>query len=141
MNVDLRVDVNFELDLKDDFIMNHDYDLYEFIGGDPTKAFYLGVFIKEWFELLEKEQKYLYSKQIRHNKDDLEKYQTQLAFWMNKKKGMDDDEAEVDLAELAEYILNNMFWDEETEDLDRVKMAFFFGQLLADESEKSKDNN
>lgn len=118
--------------------MNYDLDLYEFIGSDPVKAFYLGVNIKDWFQKLEKEQKYLYSKQVRHNKEDLEKYQNQVQFWLDKQH---DNEEEVNVCEMAEYVLNNMFWEEKTEELDRVKMAFFFGQLAQQANEESKDNN
>lgn len=122
--------------------MNYDWDLYEFIGSDPVKAFYLGIFIKEWFQKLEKEQKYLYSKQVRHNKEDLEKYENQMKFWINKHQGNASDEEEVDVYRLAEYVLNNMFWEEDTEELDKVKMAFFFGQLVEKQAnEESKDNN
>ena len=86
------------------------------------------VIISKWFQHLDKEQKYLYSKQVRHNKDDLEKYQTQIEFWTNKYVS---PEPETNIAMLAEYIINNMFWEEETEDLDKVKLAFFFGDIIA----------
>ena len=108
--------------------MNEDLTLYEFIDNDPVKAFYLGYNISKWFQHLDKKQKYLYSKQVRHNKDDLEKYQTQIEFWTNKYVS---PEPETNIAMLAEYIINNMFWEEETEDLDKVKLAFFFGDIIA----------
>lgn len=140
--ISLEVSEIFIQDLEDDFVMNNELDLYEFIGPDPVKAFYLGMFIKEWFEKLEKEQRYLYSKQVRHNKEDLEKYENQMKFWINKHQGDADEQAEVDVYQLAEYVLNNMFWEEDTEDLDRIKMAFFFGQLVERQAnEKSEDNN
>lgn len=136
--ISLEVTDIFIQDLEDDFVMNNDLDLYEFIASDPVKAFYLGVHIKDWFQNLEKEQKYLYSKQIRHNKEDLEKYQDQVQFWLNKQN---NDDVEVSICEMAEYVLNNMFWEEKTEELDRVKMAFFFGQLAQQANEESEDNN
>lgn len=123
--IDLTIDSRYTLDLKDDFMMNEELNLYEFIGNDPVKAFYLGLHIREWFDDLDKEQKYLYSKQIRHVKDDLDKYQKQFEFWSNKYSQED-----VDLVEFAEYVLNNMFWEEETEELDTIKMAFWFGSLI-----------
>ena len=47
----------------------------------------------------------------------------QIKFWTDKFPNK-----ETDLLCLSEYILNNMFWDEELEELDRVKIAIFFGQ-------------
>lgn len=137
MLISLEIDDCFVDDLQDDFLMNDKLNLYEFIGKDPTKAFYLGYNIKEWFNQLDKEQRYLYSKQIRHNKDDLEKYQSQIEFWTNKYSKED----EVDLAEMAEYILNNMFWDEQSEDSDRVKLAFFFGQMISQNTNRTKSED
>lgn len=125
--ISLSVDSRYIADLEDDFVMNEDLTLYEFIGNDPVKAFYLGYKITKWFEYLDKSQKYLYSKEARHNRDSLEKYQEQINFWTSKYKSS----GEVDLICLSEYIINNMFYDEETEDLDRVKLAFFFGDIIA----------
>lgn len=122
--IKLAVDPVYILDLKDDIAMNFTDDLYQFIDGDPVRAFHVGMNIKKWFEELEPKQQYLYSKQLRHNKDFLDRYMEQMKFWTDKFP----DEEETDLLCLSEYILNNMFWDEETEELDRVKMALFFGQ-------------
>ena len=124
--IKLAVDPVYILDLKDDIAMNFTDDLYQFIDGDPVKAFHVGMNIKKWFEELEPKQQYLYSKQLRHNKDFLDRYMEQIKFWTDKFP----DEKETDLLCLSEYILNNMFWDEETEELDRVKMALFFGQSV-----------
>lgn len=108
-------------------MVNEDLTLYEFIGKDPVRAFYLGYNLAKWFKDINRNQRYLYSKQTRHNKDDLEKYESQIEFWSRKfpKKG------EISMVELAEYIINNMFWEEKTEDIDRVKLAFFFGDTIA----------
>lgn len=124
--IKLAVSPIYILDLKDDITMNFTKDLYQFIDGDPVKAFHVGMNIKKWFEELEPKQQYLYSKQLRHNKDFLDRYMEQMKFWTDKFP----DEEETDLLCLSEYILNNMFWDEETEELDRVKMALFFGQSV-----------
>lgn len=126
--ISFAVDPRYTQDLEDDFVMNEDLTLYEFIDNDPVKAFYLGYNITRWFKYIDKKQKYLYSKQARHNKDDLEKYQSQIEFWSSKYESPDP---EVNMAALAEFIINNMFWEEETEDLDKVKMAFFFGDTIA----------
>lgn len=133
--IDLSVDTIYTLDLKDDFLMNEDKDLYQLIDKDPVRAFHLGINICDWLNLLESKQKFLYSKQIRHNRDELEKYMDQMKFWT--KKFSNDDE--VELVELSEYILNNMFWDKETEESDKVKMAFFFGQSLKAQIDKQNE--
>lgn len=125
--ISFAVDPRFVQDLEDDFMVNEDLTLYEFIGKDPVRAFYLGYNLAKWFKDINRNKRYLYSKQARHNKDDLEKYESQIEFWSRKfpKKG------EISMVELAEYIINNMFWEEKTEDIDRVKLAFFFGDTIA----------
>lgn len=134
--ISFAVDPRYTQDLEDDFVMNEDKTLYEFIGKDPVKAFYLGYNITRWFKYIDKKQKYLYSKQARHNKDDLEKYQSQIEFWSNKYKS---SEPEINMAALAEFIFNNMFWDEKTEDIDKVKLAFFFGDIIASKERTEKE--
>lgn len=131
--ISFAVDPRFIQDLEDDFMVNEDQTLYEFIGKDPIRAFYLGYNINKWFESIDKHQKYLYSKQARHNKDDLEKYQSQIQFWSEKYKSPDP---EINITSLAEFIINNMFWDEKTEDLDKIKLAFFFGNIIAAKEEE-----
>lgn len=133
--ITFAVDPRYTQDLEDDFIMNEDLTLYEFIGKDPVKAFYLGYNIYDWFEKIDKKQRYLYSKQARHNRDDLEKYQDQITFWSKRFP----EEGEVEMAKLAEYIINNMFWNEDTEDIDKVKLAFFFGNTIAMEQKKEEN--
>ena len=125
--ISFEVDSCYILDLKDDFIVNETLTLYEFIGKDPVKAFYLGININKWFKDIDMKQQYLYSKQARHNKDGIEKYFSQIDYWSKKFS----DQEEVDITELAEYIMNNMFWDKGTEDIDKIKLAFFFGNTIA----------
>lgn len=129
--INLNVDENYVFDLKDDFVMNYDWDLYEFIENDPVKAYYLGFHIKDWFEELEKEQQYLYSKQIRHNKEGLENYQKQTKFWIDRYP----EEGDVEVIDLYQFLLNNMFYDD---DEDIVKLAFFYGQLTYDQYAKQE---
>lgn len=129
--IDLTVTKDFIYDLKDDFTMNDKKDLYQFIDGDLVKAFYLGINIEDWFQDLPNEKKYLYSKQIRHNKDNLEKYQKQLEFWTNKFPSKTD---EIDLVDLSEYILNNMIYEDNS---DEINLAFSLGKLVNNESGKS----
>lgn len=129
--IDLTVTKDFIYDLKDDFTMNDKKDLYQFIDGDLVKAFYLGINIDDWFQDLPNEKKYLYSKQIRHNKDNLEKYQKQLEFWTSKFPSKTD---EIDLVDLSEYILNNMIYEDNS---DEINLAFSLGKLVNNESGKS----
>ena len=133
--ISFAVDPRFVQDLEDDFMVNEDLTLYEFIGKDPVRAFYLGHNISKWFKDIDRKQRYLYSKQARHNNDDLKKYQDQIEFWSKKFP----KEGEVSMAELAEFIINNMFWEEKTEDLDRVKLAFFFGDTIAKAQEQEEE--
>ena len=136
--ISFAVDPRFIQDLEDDFMVNETLTLYEFIGKDPVRAFYLGYNLEDWFKDINRKQRYLYSKQARHNKDDLEKYESQINYWMENFP----KEGEVPMAELAEYVMNNMIWEEETEDLDRVKLAFFFGDALstAEQQEEAENN-
>lgn len=137
--ISFAIDPRFIQDLEDDFMVNEDLTLYEFIGKDPVRAFYLGHNITKWFKDINRNQKYLYSKQARHNNDDLEKYQVQIEYWTKKFP----KEGEISMVELAEFIINNMFWEEKTEELDRVKLAFFFGDTIAkaqEQEEKAKDD-
>lgn len=134
--ISFAVDPRFIQDLEDDFMVNEDLTLYEFIGKDPVRAFYLGYNITKWFENIDRKQRYLYSKQARHNKDDLEKYKSQIEFWSNK---YNSPESEINTAALAEFIINNMFWDEKTEDMDKVKLAFFLGDTIAKTIEKEEE--
>ncbi len=133
--ISFAVDPRFIQDLEDDFMVNETLTLYEFVGKDPLRAFYLGYNIATWFKDITRNQRYLYSKQARHNKDDLQKYESQMEFWAKQfpKHG------EISMAELAEFIINNMIWNPATEDLDRVKMAFFFGDTIAMAEVKEKE--
>lgn len=133
--ISFAVDPRFVQDLEDDFMVNEDLTLYEFIGKDPVRAFYLGHNITKWFKDINRKQRYLYSKQARHNNDDLEKYQDQIEYWTRKFP----KEGEISMAELAEFVINNMFWEEKTEELDRVKLAFFFGDAIAKAQEQEEE--
>lgn len=134
--ISFTVDSRYVLDLQDDVMVNEDLTLYEFIGKDPVKAFYMGYNLAEWFKELNKKQQYLYSKQARHNKDGLEKYQSQIEFWTNR---FPSKEENISLTDLSEYIINNMLWDEKTKEIDKVKLAFFFGDVIAQQNKKTEE--
>lgn len=137
--ISFAVDPRFVQDLEDDFMVNEDLTLYEFIGKDPIRAFYLGYNIANWFKSIDRKQRYLYSKLARHNKDALEKYQDQISFWANK---YPHDGNEIDMTHLSEYIINNMFFDPETEEIDKIKLAFFFGDTIATkQSQEQKEES
>jgi hypothetical protein len=136
--IDLTVDSCYIDDLWDDFAMNENLDLYEFIGNDPVKAFYLGIKYEDWLEKLRPEQQYLYTKQARHNKDKLLQYESQITFWTNKFSN--DDTELINLSDLSEYVLNNMFYNDEK---DAINLAFYFGNMIHDQmkkDEKEPDN-
>lgn len=135
--ISFDVDPRFIQDLEDDFMVNEDLTLYEFIDKDPVRAFYLGYNLTKWFKDIDRDQRYLYSKQARHNNDDLEKYQDQIEYWSKKFP----EEDEISMTELAEFIINNMFWEEKTEELDRIKLAFFFGDTIAKAQDKEEKDN
>lgn len=124
--IDLTFNPLYALDLHDDVFCNYDLTLYQFLGKDPVRAFYLGMYMKQWFKELDQERQYLYSKQLRHNHEDITKYQKQIQFWSER---FSDDE-EIDMFEFAEYLLNNMFWEEKTEETDKVKLALFLGSKI-----------
>lgn len=134
--ISFKIDSRYEQDLKDDVIMNENKKLYEFIGKDPVKAFYLGCNLEDWFSDLDKKQCYLYSKDARHNKDDLEKYQNQVQYWINE---FSSPEEEINLVEMAEFIMNNMIWYPDTEELDKIKLAFFFGNMIRRQCKKEEE--
>jgi hypothetical protein len=122
-------------DLQDDFIMNHKLSLYDFINGDIVKAYYLGLNIREWMTYLDKEQQYLHTKSLRHNRDSLLKYQSQFEYWIDKYP-----EKNVSSSEILSYLLDNMyFWDVENEESDMVKLALFFGITDTDQRNKEKE--
>lgn len=126
--VNLDVDKNYILDLHDDFFGNYSKGLYQFIDGDPVTAFYLGMNVNEWFKDLGQERQLLYSKQLRHSGDNLSKYTKQIEFWYNKFP----KDNQIDVIKLSEYILNNMFWEQ---DSDIINMALFLG------AKSTKENN
>ncbi len=48
--ISFAVDPRFIQDLEDDFMVNETLTLYEFIGKDPIRAFYLGYNLTKWFK-------------------------------------------------------------------------------------------
>lgn len=114
------------LDLRDDFIMNYDKDLYEFIDGDPIKAYQLGIYATKWFDELSRDQQYLHAKYLRHINEDILLYNKQIQYWSDKFSA--NDEQEIDLIEMCDYIYSNLIWLED-EDIARIKVALFLGMI------------
>lgn len=141
--ISFNVNVIYILDLRDDFMINTTEKLYEFIGKNPIKAFCLGMFIKKWFKEIDQHQQYLYSKDLRHNNDDIKIYQDQVVYWTNKFYSSHDKDA-IDyysLIEFSEYIFNNIFWNEKTEEKDKIRLALFLGLAVGNSIDTSKELN
>lgn len=128
--MNIEVDQNYIADLHDDFFMNKNKDLYQFINDDLTTAFFLGVNVETWFKEIDKEQQYLVSKQIRHNKDFVVPYEEQINYWIQNYRGEDNVYA------LAKYVIENLFY---TSEEDKVKIAFYFGQVTSAAINKEED--
>lgn len=124
--ISLKIDHNYIPDLHDDVFCNYDEHLYKFLNNDPVRAFYFGSCIKKWFKELDQSRQMLYSKELRHCTDNLSNYKNQIEFW-NKKFS---NEEEIDIIEFSEYLLNNMFWNKES---DIIDMALFLGGKLDNE--------
>ena len=126
--ISLSIDKNYIPDLHDDFFGNYDKNLYQFINGDPIRAFYLGMYITEWFKQLSQERQLLYSKQLRHSSDNLNEYTNQVKFWTDKFSNSE----EINMIDFSEYLLNNMFWNN---DYDIINMALFLGNKIENKNE------
>ena len=118
--ISLSIDKNYIPDLRDDVFGNYDKNLYQFVGNDPVRAFYFGMHIIEWFKDLDQQRQLLYSKQLRHVGDELGKYEAQVSFWASKFS----KEENINMFEFSEYLLNNMFYDKES---DIINLALFLG--------------
>lgn len=117
----------YVLDLRDDFIMNYDKKLYEFIGYDPVKAYQLGMYVTKWFDNLDRDQQYLHAKSLRHLNQDIDIYNQQIQYWANKFSKSEGEE--VDLLEMCDYIYDNLIWFPENEEKDKIKVALFLGMI------------
>jgi len=116
--------------------MNSSKELYEFLGKDPVKALYLGIYVTKWFELLDKKQMYLYSKSLRHNQEEIESYLDQMKHWASE---FPNFSKEVDAVKLSEFVFNNIVWNQDTEELDKVKVALFLGMGIGKNADLSDE--
>lgn len=132
-----NVDELYVLDLRDDFVMNRTQKLYEFLGQDPVKAYQLGICIEKWFKDLDSEQQYLHAKSLRHIKEDLKSYLNQMNYWTHEFPGFAEDE--VNMLDLSAFVYNNIIWDPETEDTDRIKLALFLGMVTGRSINKDQE--
>ena len=121
--ISLSIDKNYIPDLHDDVFGNYDKNLYQFVGNDPVRAFYFGMYIIKWFKDLDQQRQLLYSKQLRHVNDELSKYEGQVNFWASKFSKEED----INMIEFSEYLLNNMFYDK---DSDIIDLALFLGNKI-----------
>jgi hypothetical protein len=129
-----KVDI---LDIRDDFLMNEVYHLYEFCNNDPTIAFWLGYYITEWFEELSKEQQYLYTKELRHNEEILIDYQNQVRYWLDRFTEKNNVEDDVPLLPFLKYLFENIFLLNEE---DIIPLAVHYGKFLKDNEEQPKQS-
>jgi hypothetical protein len=125
MKIDLKIHPIDILDIRDDFLMNYDYELYDFIDDIPEIAFYIGLYIKKWFPLLEPSQRYLHSKSLRHVQLEISKYKDQIKFWTEQYPSND---SEVDIIDISNYILNNVMLDEE---MDIIPLSLYLGLIMS----------
>jgi hypothetical protein len=132
--MNLQVSNIYVMDLRDDFLMNYDKGLYDFIDGDIVKAFYIGMYIDGWFKELERKQQYLHSKLLRHNTEGLDEYLSQIKYWTKEYPATTN----VDALDLSEYLMNNIVWREDHEDEDKIRVAIFLG-MAAGEGVRSKE--
>lgn len=133
----LDADVLYVQDLRDDFIMNYDRKLYDFLENDPLKAFYLGIYVNKWFESLNRDQQYLHSKSLRHVQRDISQYIDQIQYFADKYQEIDDNE-DINSIHLSNYVFDNIIWFNEDE--DRVKVALFLGLIVGKNSNIKEEN-
>lgn len=127
----------YTLDLRDDFVMNYDKDLYEFIDNDPIKAYNLGIYVTKWFNELNKDQQYLHSRCLRHINEEVLPYSEQINYW--SKKFPTEEDGQVDLLEMCDYIYDNIIWLED-EDIARIKVALFLGMITGQQMKEREDD-
>lgn len=131
--ISLEVNNLYIPDLHDDFIMNKDLKLFQFINNDPVKAFYLGMYVVKWWDKLDKDQMYLHSKELRHNgPDHIAKYQEQIQYWSKKYEG----EENIDMIDLAQFLINNIFYEKEN---DNIRVALHLGMVVGSKIESDDD--
>lgn len=136
--ISFNVSPLFVLDLRDDFLMNSNEKLYEFIGKDPVKAFHLGIYVSKWFGLLDRKQQYLHSKSLRHIREDIKPYLEQIKHWTSAFPQI-NPEGQVNMIDFSEYVFSNMVWNPETEDQDKVKVALFLGMTAGENVDLSNE--
>lgn len=111
-------------DIKDDFEEagrgNRNFDLWDFINNDLSRAFALGYL---YFSLAKKGVWIPVSirKQMRRMHEGMEKYNSQLDWLHDKYKG---DKDNLDIEDYINFIMGNIFEDNEGESL---KLAIVLG--------------
>lgn len=106
-------------DLLDDILDNEDKHLYQFVGHDCKKAFFLTMYIEEWQSYLEPYQMRLYSREIRHAPLEMIDYHKQFDYWSSKYYEKNKDK-EVSITDYPEYILNH--WISTNDEDPKVKI-------------------
>lgn len=133
----IKFDEVFCLDLKDDFEESgrreRNFDLYEFLQDDLSRAFAFGFCHLDW-----NEEKMWFPttvrKQLRHISDGLDEYTPQLK-WLNDKYGI--YEKEILILDYVNYIIDNIFCDNPRE---LLRIIFMIGTNLGISGKKKQSN-
>lgn len=71
---------------------------------------------------------------LRHNHEGVEDYREQMKYWAQLFPHSSDED-EVNTVEMSEYIFNNMIWNDDTEEIDRIRVALFLGMVTGKNAE------
>lgn len=116
-------------DLKDDFEYlgkdQHDFTIKDLIQEDINKAFVFGCCLKGW----KNQEMWIpvsIRKYVRHLYETVDKYKAQLD-WISSKYSLSKTVTLNDYIKYSEYVLDNLFFDNEE---DKLKMALILGLFL-----------
>lgn len=132
----INFDEVFCLDLKDDFEefgrRERDFSLYDFLGGDLSKALAFGFCHLDWID-----EKIWFPttvrKELRHISDGLEEYNPQFT-WLNEKYGAVGES--VRILDYVNYIVDNIFCDNFN---DLIRLVFMLGTNLGISNRKKSE--
>lgn len=105
-------------DLKDDFELagkgEKEFSIYDFIGGDLSKAFAIGFCINNWKLWIP----ITVRKELRHANDNLEVYKPQLK-WLS-----DKCDPKIKVEDYVNFVMTNIFCDNSQ---DLINLALVLG--------------
>lgn len=121
--------------LLDDMLDNTERHLYEFVGGDYCKAFFITLNFQDWEKYLEPYQVRLYSREIRNAPELFTPYESQYNYW-SKKYYETNKNKQVLITDFPQYVLSN--WIPSKNEDKKVKVTLAI--VLALQMITSKDN-